>query len=243
LIPFSDPSEPDRVFPYVNIGLIVVNFIVFFYELSLGATSSNTLNAFFYHYSIVPCEYTNRCAIVPGTPHPFPITLFTSMFMHAGWLHILGNMIYLWVFGDNVENSMGHLRYLVFYLVCGLGANALEIATNVNGYAPGLGASGAIAGVLAAYLMLYPSSRVRTLIPIAIIFIPVRLPAWVLIGFWFALQVFDGIVSLSNTAAGGVAYWAHVGGFITGAILIWVFRQPDRVGSMRAYHAGGSYGS
>ena len=242
MIPFSDPSEPGRVFPYVNIGLIVVNFIVFFYELSLGATGSTSLNAFFYHYSLVPCEYTRSCSVVPGTPNPLPITLFTSMFMHAGWLHILGNMIYLWVFGDNVENSMGHLRYLIFYLLCGLGANALEIATNVNGTTPGLGASGAIAGVLAAYLMLYPTSRVRTLIPIAIIFIPIRLPAWILIGFWFALQLMDGIVSLSNAAAGGVAYWAHVGGFITGAILVWLFRQPDRVGQMRAYHAGEPYG-
>jgi membrane associated rhomboid family serine protease len=165
------------------------------------------------------------------------------MFIHAGWLHILGNMIYLWVFGDNVENSMGHLRYLIFYLLCGLGANALEIATSVNSTVPGLGASGAIAGVLAAYLVLYPKSRVGTLIPIAIIFIPVRLPAWVLIGFWFALQLLDGIVSLSNTAAGGVAYWAHVGGFITGVILVWIFRKPERVGNMRAYHYGGSYGS
>jgi membrane associated rhomboid family serine protease len=243
VIPYSDPSEPGRVFPYVNIGLIVVNFIVFFYELSLGATGSSTLNSFFYHYSLIPCEYTNRCIAVPGTPHPYFVTLFTSMFLHAGWLHILGNMIYLWVFGDNVENSMGHARYLLFYLLCGLGANALEIATNVDGQVPGLGASGAIAGVLAAYLVLYPRSRVGTLIPIAIIFIPVRLPAWVLIGFWFALQLFDGIVSLSNTAAGGVAYWAHVGGFITGVVLIWLFRQPDRVGSMRTYHAGRPYGS
>ena len=241
MIPYSDPSEPGRVFPFVNIALIVVNFVVFFYELSLGSSSTGSLNAFFYHYSIVPCEYTQRCTPVPGTPGILPITLFTSMFMHAGWLHILGNMIYLWVFGDNVENSMGHVRYLVFYLICGLGANGLEIATNVNGTAPGLGASGAIAGVLAAYLMLYPASRVRTLIPIAIIFVPVRLPAWVLIGFWFALQLFDGIVSLSNMAAGGVAYWAHVGGFITGAILVWIFRQPDRVGNLRAYHAGDPY--
>jgi membrane associated rhomboid family serine protease len=243
VIPFSDPSEPDHVFPYVNVGLIVVNFLVFFYELSLGSSSSATLNTFFYHYALVPCEYTDHCKIIPGTPQPYLITLFTSMFIHAGWLHILGNMIYLWVFGDNVENSMGHLRYLVFYLLCGLGANALEIATAVNSNVPGLGASGAIAGVLAAYLFLYPRSRVATLIPIAIIFIPVRLPAWVLIGFWFLLQLLDGIVSLSNTAAGGVAYWAHVGGFMTGAILVWIFRKPERVGQMRAYHYGGSYGT
>jgi membrane associated rhomboid family serine protease len=155
-------------------------------------------------------------------------------------------MIYLWVFGDNVENSMGHVRYLIFYLLCGLATNGLEILTSVNSNVPGLGASGAIAGVLAAYLVLYPTSRVATLIPITIIFIPVRLPAWVLIGFWFLLQLFNGIVALSNAAqnaTGGVAYWAHVGGFVAGLLLVWVFRQPDRVGRMRAYHAGGPYGS
>jgi membrane associated rhomboid family serine protease len=239
LIPFSDPSEPDHVFPWVNIGLILLNFLVFFYELSLGSQGTFTLNKFIADYSVVPCEYTNHCAhaYYPGTPNPFWITLFTSMFMHAGWLHILGNMVYLWVFGDNVENAMGHFRYLIFYLLCGMAANFLEIATNVASTAPGLGASGAIAGILGAYLMLYPRSRVGTLIPIAILFIPVRLPAWVLIGFWFILQLFDGIVSLSSRAAqGGVAYWAHVGGFIAGLVLIWVFRQPDRVGRWRQYH-------
>ncbi|HEX6510625.1 MAG TPA: rhomboid family intramembrane serine protease [Chloroflexota bacterium] len=241
MIPFSDPSEPDRIFPYVNIGLIVVNFLIFFYELSLGATGTATLNKFIVDYSLVPCEYTHHCSPYAGTPNPYWVTLFTSMFLHAGWLHILGNMIYLWVFGDNVENSMGHLRYLIFYLLCGLGANALEILTSVNSNSPGLGASGAIAGVLAAYLVLYPTSRVGTLIPITFIFIPIRLPAWVLIGFWFLLQLFSGIVTLSSRASqstGGVAYWAHVGGFITGAVLIWVFRHPERVGHMRAYHAG-----
>ena len=243
MIPFSDPSQPNRIFPFVNIGLIIVNFLVFFYELSLGAQGMSHLNSFITQYGLVPCEYTSRCSAPPGTPHPFWTTLFVSMFMHAGWLHILGNMIYLWVFGDNIENSMGHFRYLIFYLICGLGANALEIATSVGSHAPGLGASGAIAGVLGAYLMLYPGSRVGTLIPIAFIFFPVRLPAWLLIGFWFFLQFFNGlVVSLASRSVdvGGVAYWAHVGGFITGAVLIWVFRQPPRVTQMQAYHRAGS---
>jgi membrane associated rhomboid family serine protease len=239
LIPYSDPSEPDHVFPFVNLGLIAVNFLVFFYELSLQAQGTHTLNKFIADYGVVPCEYANHCSAYAGTPHPFFITLFSSMFMHAGWLHILGNMVYLFVFGDNVENSMGHLRYLVFYLICGLGASVLEIATASGSYLPGLGASGAIAGVLGAYLMLYPASRVGTLIPITFIFIPVRLPAFVLIGFWFLLQVFNGAVALASrtVALGGVAYWAHVGGFATGAVLIWLFRQPDRVGRMREHHA------
>jgi membrane associated rhomboid family serine protease len=240
VIPYSDPSESDHVFPWVNIGLIIVNFLAFFYELSLGGQSQYTLNKFIADFSVVPCEYTSHCSqyYYPGTPHPFFITLVTSMFLHAGWLHILGNMLYLWVFGDNIENAMGHFRYLVFYLVCGLAANGLEILTSATSNAPGLGASGAIAGVLAAYLMLYPRSRIRTIIPITIIPLPVRLPAWVLIGFWFILQLFSGLQSLSSqsTGAGGVAYFAHVGGFVAGAILVWLFRRPERVGRWRAYH-------
>lgn len=241
MIPYSDPSEPGHVFPFVNIGLIVVNFLVFFYELSLSG--QGVLNAWIGAHGIVPCEFTANCPtnLYPGTPSPFWVSLLTSMFMHAGWLHILGNMLFLWVFGDNVENSMGHLRYLIFYLLAGLAASALEILTDVTGRAPGLGASGAIAGVLAAYLMLYPRSRVRTLIPIVIVLIPVGLPAWVLIGFWFVEQFFNGVVVLaSRTAVGGVAYWAHVGGFIAGAILVWFFRRPERVSRLRTYHHGGA---
>jgi membrane associated rhomboid family serine protease len=239
LIPFSDPSEPDHVFPWVNIGIILVNFAVFFTELSHLSQGQASMTSYILQYSLVPCEYTGHCAhyLYPGTPHPFFITLITSMFLHAGWLHILGNMIFLWVFGDNVENAMGHFRYIVFYLLCGLAANGLEIATSVTSPVPGLGASGAIAGVLAAYLVLYPLSRIATLIPISFIFIPVRLPAWVLIGFWFILQLFNGIVVLSaRIAVGGVAYWAHVGGFTCGLVLVWMFRQPERVGQWRRYH-------
>jgi membrane associated rhomboid family serine protease len=244
VIPFSDPSEPNRIFPWVNIGLILFNFLVFFYELSLGGQGVSQLNHFIREYGLVPCEYTNHCSPTElGAPQPFYLTLFSSMFLHAGWLHILGNMIYLWVFGDNVENSMGHLRYLIFYLLCGLGASALEIATAVDSVTPGIGASGAIAGVLGAYLMLYPSSRIGTLIPITFIFFPLRLPAWVLIGFWFILQLFSGLVSLSQHAAtaGGIAYFAHVGGFITGAILIWLFRDPNRVHQWRDVQARSSW--
>jgi membrane associated rhomboid family serine protease len=239
VIPFSDPSEPDHIQPYVNVSLIVVNFLVFFYELSLGAQSTGTLNHFFGSYALVPCEYTSSCnAAAFAAPHPYWLTLFTSMFMHAGWLHILGNMLFLWVFGDNVENSMGHFRYLVFYLLCGLGANALEIATAASSATGGLGASGAIAGVLGAYLMLYPTSRIGTLLPFSFFLVPVWLPAWILIGFWFLLQLVDGLAGLTHAAsqAGGVAYFAHVGGFITGCALIWLFRRPERVGRMRVYH-------
>jgi membrane associated rhomboid family serine protease len=158
------------------------------------------------------------------------------MFMHGGWAHILGNMVYLFVFGNHVERSMGHARYLVFYLLCGLGANALEIATAVDFSVPGLGASGAIAGVLGGFLLLYPTSRIGTLIPIGFLVFPARIYAWVFIVMWFLLQLINGVASLSDaTAAGGEAYWAHVGGFITGVLLIRPFTVPDRVRQLQAY--------
>jgi membrane associated rhomboid family serine protease len=241
LIPFADENSPDRIFPWVNISFILISIAVFLYQLSLGAGGTDHLNRFIVDYGLVPCEYTNHCSPYVGTPSPVFVTLFTSMFMHGGWAHIFFNMLFLWVFGDNIENSMGHFRYLFFYLICGLGANGLEIATATTSSLPGLGASGAIAGILGAYLMLFPTSRVSAILPIGFIPIPVRLPAWILIGFWFVVQLLDGYVTLSNAASqstGGVAYWAHVGGFITGAVLIWLFRHPPRVQSLKNYYAG-----
>jgi membrane associated rhomboid family serine protease len=158
------------------------------------------------------------------------------MFMHAGWAHILGNMLFLFVFGLHVERSMGGLRYLAFYLICGLGANALEIATAAGSNAPGLGASGAIAGILAAYLVLYPTSHVRTLIPLGFFFWTARVRAWIFIGLWFLLQLVEGLASVSTVTVGGIAYAAHVGGFVTGLLLIRLFAQATRVGRMRIYH-------
>jgi len=237
MIPYraDDTDDPTQAIPVVTIGLIVANFLVFFYELALSAQGSQ-LDNFINAYSLVPCEYTQHCAAYAGTPSPFWITLLSSMFMHAGWAHILGNMLFLFVFGLHVERSMGGVRYLVFYLICGLGASALEIATAVSSNAPGLGASGAIAGVLAAYLVLYPTSHVRTLIPLGIVFWTARIPAWVFIGLWFALQLVDGLASVSNATAGGVAYSAHVGGFISGLLLVRLFAQSGRVDRLRIYH-------
>jgi membrane associated rhomboid family serine protease len=230
-------DDDTRIIPWANIGIIVVNFLVFFYELSLG---SSALNKFFLDFSLVPCEYTSRCLAYSGTPHPFWVTLFSSMFLHAGWAHILGNMLFLFVFGNHVERSMGHWRYLAFYFLCGLGASALEIATAVNSSLPGLGASGAIAGVLAGFLILYPMARIGSLIGIGFLYLPARIPAWVFIGFWFLYQLVNGVAALNSTASsatGGVAYWAHVGGFVTGIVLVRLFSQPDRVQQMRALHA------
>ena len=235
VIPYSadDAPDPTSAIPVVTIGLIVVNFLVFFYELALSA--GDQFDRFIFAYSLVPCEYTRQCAVYPGTPTPFFLTLFSSMFLHAGWAHILGNMVFLFVFGIHVERSMGGLRYLVFYLICGLGANALEIATATGSNVPGLGASGAISGVLAAYLVLYPTSHVKTLIPLGFFFLPARIPAWVFIGFWFLMQLFFGLESISSVES-GVAYAAHVGGFVTGLILVRLFAQKARVQRLRVYH-------
>ena len=237
MIPYSadDVPDPTRATPVVTVGLIALNFLVFFYELSLGA--QGTLDHFLFAYSLVPCEYTNQCAAYAGTPSPFWITLFSSMFLHAGWAHILGNMVFLFVFGIHVERSMGAWRYLVFYLICGLGANALEIVTSVGSNLPGLGASGAISGVLAGYLVLYPSSHVRTLIPLGFFFWVARIPAWVFIGVWFLMQILFGLASVSTVSSGGVAYAAHVGGFVTGLLLVRLFAHESRVSRMRVYHS------
>jgi membrane associated rhomboid family serine protease len=235
MIPYraDDAADPTSAIPVVTIGLIVVNFLVFFYELSLGGSQ---LDTFINAYSLVPCEYTQHCALYPGTPSPLWLTLFSSMFMHAGWAHILGNMLFLFVFGIHVERSMGALRYLAFYLICGLGAIGLEIATSVGSNAPGLGASGAISGVLAGYLLLYPRSHVRTLIPLGIFFWTARVPAWVFIGLWFLLQLVNGVASVSNATAGGIAYSAHIGGFVTGLLLVRLFAQSTRVDQLRTYY-------
>ena len=236
MIPYraDDADDPTSALPIVTIALIVANFLVFFYELSLS-TQGSQLDSFIQSYSLVPCEYTVRCT-PSGTPSPLWITLFTSMFLHAGWAHILGNMVFLFVFGLHVERSMGGARYLVFYLLCGLGADALEIAASASSSLPGLGASGAISGVLAGYVVLYPGSHVRTLIPLGFFFFTARIPAWVFIGVWFAMQLIYGAASISQVNAGGVAYSAHVGGFLSGLLLVRLFAQAHRVDRLRIYH-------
>jgi len=242
MIPYTTTDTDDAltIMPWANIGLIVVNFLFFFGELAVGAQGGDdALNSFFQRYALVPCEYTGSCPVAAGTPYPLWITMFTSMFLHGGWTHILGNMLYLYVFGNHVERSMGHAAYIAFYLLCGLGANFLEIATALNSNVPGLGASGAIAGVLGGYLVLYPTSRVGTLIGLGFLAFPARIYAWAFIAGWFLLQLLDGVgsVGVSAESGEGVAYWAHVGGFITGVVLIRLFARPSRVQQLHAYHA------
>jgi membrane associated rhomboid family serine protease len=224
MIPVSDTVR-SRTTPYVNLAIIAVNFIVFFYELSLSQTD---INRFFFDHGVVPRRLVDWWEDPSGLEEPF--TIVSAAFIHGGWLHILGNMVYLWVFGDNVEDALGHLKYAVFYLVAAAGAVVLQVAIDTNEIIPMVGASGAIAGVLGAYLVLYPRATVGVLIPWFWFFGAIPLPAIFLIGFWFVMQLFTGIASLGTTGATeGVAVWAHVGGFVTGFAIVLLLRPLIRV--------------
>ena len=221
MIPLKD-RNPTRRFPFVTILLIAANILIFLYELSLGPR----LEGFMARYSVIPVSIVQ--ALTSGLSNPRAlITLFTSLFIHGGWLHVGGNMLYLWIFGDNVEDKLGHFRYFIFYIICGLAASALHIYFAPASTMPTIGASGAISGVLGAYLLMFPRARVLTLIPIFIFIKLAELPAYLILIFWFILQFFNGVLSLGNEAAGmgGVAWWAHVGGFLTGLILVFPFRK------------------
>lgn len=178
---------------------------------------------FVMQYALVPVELVKGVDLPPTIPIPVFLTLFTSMFLHGGLVHLLGNMLYLWIFGDNVEDAMGHVKFLLFYLLCGVVAAFAQVAINPGSAVPQIGASGAIAGVLAAYFMLFPYSRVLTLVPIFFFLRLVAVPAVFLLGFWFILQVISGAGSLGS--AGGVAWFAHIGGFLAGGLLVFMFRR------------------
>jgi len=236
MLPLNDPELVRRRFPFVNYAVIALNFLVFFYMLALGGMGSDIL---IYQYGFIPKELTTGATvtsaqlpdgsfIVFASPIPAWLTLFTSVFIHAGWLHILGNMLYLWVFGDNVEDRFGHFKYIFFYLISGLAAAFLQTVIIPVSDIPNIGASGAIAGVLGAYFVLYPGSRVRTLILITIIPIVARIPAFILLLFWFFLQLISGVGSIGSADAGGVAYFAHIGGFLFGMGIAGVARLLTR---------------
>lgn len=221
MIPIRDKT-PSRTFPFVNLGLIAINIVVFLYEISLG----QGMNTFVGAFGITPAKtislINNQTFNLPALAMPF----FTSMFIHGGWLHIIGNMWYLWIFGDNVEDRMGHSRYLIFYLLCGIGAGITHVFFNQTSNLPTVGASGAIAGVMGAYLMLYPFGKVLTLVPIFFFITFIDVPAIFFLGFWIILQFIQGTISSSVAQdTGGVAWWAHLGGFVLGAILIFVFKK------------------
>jgi len=213
MIPLRD-SARSRTFPYVTVVIILINFLVFFFELSLERFQ---VNQFYYVFGVVPAETLN--AIFTGAPlEPVIIPFFTAMFIHGGWLHILGNMWYLWIFGDNIEDRLGHFRYLLFYLGLGIVASIVHMMDNSGSTAPVVGASGALAGVLGAYFIVYPRSRILSLIPIFIFFTVLEVPAIIFIGIWFLIQLFNTL-SMGG-AATSVAWWAHLGGFVAGAVLI-----------------------
>jgi membrane associated rhomboid family serine protease len=213
MIPIRDVN-PRRTFPYVNVALIAVNIGFFLWEVSLGTR----VNAALASIAFIPSRFWE-----PGQLAPDTMSVFISMFLHGGWLHLGGNMLYLWIFGDNVEDRLGHVKYLVFYFACGIAATFAHAFMNPQSALPAVGASGAIAGVLGGYLVLFPHARVMTFIPIGFVVALRELPAILVLGLWFVLQIFTGAASLgarSLEEAGGVAYFAHIGGFIAGLILI-----------------------
>ncbi len=224
MFPLHD-NAPVRHAPIVTWLLILVNFIVFIVELSLPQP---TLEHVVYHLGLVPARFTHPdwgadVGLTANSFWPF----LTSMFLHGGWLHIIFNMWALWIFGDNVEDCLGHVRYLIFYLVCGIIAAVTMTLVTPGATVPMIGASGAIAGVLGAYFIFYPMAEVLVLFPIFIFPLFFKLPAVVYIGFWFLLQFLTGVTSLASSpqAFGGIAWWAHVGGFIAGAVLCWPFAR------------------
>jgi membrane associated rhomboid family serine protease len=223
MIPLRDDT-PRFSTPYLTYFLIALNTLVFFYELMLSAEGHRYLEGFMYQFGVVP---SYDLAILSGATDLSPaagiIPIFTSMFLHASWLHIIGNMWVLWIFGDNIEDYLGHFKYLLFYLTSGLGAGLLHILFNPNSRLPSVGASGAIAGVMGAYFVLYPRARVLTIVPLIIFFTFWWLPAWIVLGYWFLVQFLSGAatsIAATSQTAGGVAFWAHVGGFVTGILLI-----------------------
>lgn len=213
MIPLRD-IIPSRTTPYITVTIIVLNAAAWLFELSLPR---DVLPVFLQVYGVVPAMFR-------------PATILTSMFLHGSWMHVIGNMWYLWIFGDNVEDRVGHGRFIVFYLLCGTVAALGQVAISPQSLLPTIGASGAIAGVMGAYFVLYPQSRVLTLVPLIIFWEVIELPAIFLLGFWFLMQLFSaGAIAVTSTSdSGGVAFMAHVAGFITGVIGVFIFRKPQR---------------
>lgn len=222
MIPIGDEMRSRRV-PFVNYALLAINIVVYFMTSLPG---DSFFMATIVDFGLIPAQVFGAAgaAALPD--------FFTSMFLHGSLLHLGGNMLYLWIFGDNVEDALGHVGYVIFYLAGGVLAALAHVLLNLQSTVPTVGASGAIAAVLGAYLILYPGSRVRTIIPLGIFTRVTLLPATVVLGFWFLLQLFDGVLALgAPPGAGGVAFWAHIGGFVAGVVLAKLFaRKPERYG-------------
>lgn len=221
MIPLRD-DNPTRITPYVTFTIIAANVAVFMYQLSLPAPA---VNRFIYEFGTIP-------AVVLGTQAlpaqialiPPSLSIFTSMFLHGGFMHIIGNMLYLWIFGNNIEEAMGHSRFFLFYMVSGVLASTAHILSDTASTIPSIGASGAISGVLGAYFLLYPRAQVLTLVPLGFFLQLMYLPAWLILGFWFVLQVISGSLGQAGLG-GGVAWWAHIGGFVAGILLVGLFKR------------------
>jgi membrane associated rhomboid family serine protease len=230
MIPLRD-TVPSFRFPIVTVSLIGVNVLVFLMEINMSALA---LEHFFQTWGIIPLRFTHARLQSGGNY----FTLLSSMFLHGGWMHIIGNMWSLWIFGDNVEDRMGRSGFLLFYLLSGLAAGAVHVVTNAASTVPTVGASGAIAGVMGAYLLLFPHASVVTMVPIFFFLHVVEIPAVFFLGFWFVSQLFSGTLSLAaaGTQAGGVAWWAHIGGFVVGFLWAVPLRRRTAItGRRRRY--------
>ncbi len=228
MFPLKD-DNPSNSAPVVTVALIVLNALFFVYQISLeagGADGARAGQAFIEEFGLVPCRLTGACRVGAELPSPV-LTIFTSMFMHGGLFHIGGNMLYLWIFGNNVEDTLGHGRYLLFYLLSGVAAALAQTAVGPSSVVPMVGASGAVSGVLGAYLLLFPHAHVTTLIILGFFFRLVQVPAMVVLGFWIVLQVLNGLGSFGSS--GGVAFFAHIGGFLAGMGLLYALKP--RAGS------------
>ncbi|MEE8388955.1 MAG: rhomboid family intramembrane serine protease [Acidiferrobacterales bacterium] len=218
MIPLHD-DNPTKIFPYLTVAFIVTCVLVFFWQLSLGPAGQKAV----YALGVIPATLLQGKTLAPDIYLiPAELTLLTSMFLHGGWMHLIGNMLYLWIFGNNVEDAMGHTRFIVFYIICGFAAALAQSLPDPSSVIPMIGASGAISGVLGAYLLLYPRARVLVAIPLVVFIYTTRLPAMAVLGFWFAYQLISSL--LTDSSGGGVAWGAHVGGFIAGVLLIPFFK-------------------
>lgn len=224
MIPLKD-TTPRNSFPFITVLLIIVNFVVFFHQISLPPHADD---AFIRLYGLVPSRIQLALAGRHFTLAQAFVPLLTCMFLHGGWLHIIGNMWFLWIFGGNVEDRMGSAAYLAFYMICGIGSGISQVAFSWGSAIPSIGASGAICGVLGAYLVYFPTSRILSLVPLLVIWFMARIPAWIFIGLWFIVEFLSGLGSLATAASGGIAWWAHVGGFLLGAVLAKPFAPSSR---------------
>ena len=220
MIPIRD-KNPSGTFPYITVGIIVINVLIFLYELSLDSG----LGEFIMKYAVLPLKIKHYSQDPDLTFTSISFPFVSSMFLHGGFIHLIGNMWYLWIFGDNIEDKLGHFKFFGFYILCGIIASSVHVLFNSQSDIPCIGASGAIAGVLGAYMVTFPYARIVTVIPLFVFLQVIELPAMVVLGFWFVIQFFNGATSITaSTSGAGVAWWAHIGGFAAGIIIFYIIR-------------------